>query len=118
MTITLLRWSIALVLGHGAVGLLTSLAHGGHPGLPPWAALVLGGAELAAAIGLVFPRATRPAGLVLIGTLAVAAAIHIALGAAPPASFLVYGAAIWVVIRHGQDRLRPLPVSRGSEGAA
>lgn len=104
MTITLLRWSLALVLGLGAVDLLISLAHAGHPGLPSWAAAALGAAELGAALGLMVPRAIRPAGFALFGVLAVAAGSHVALGAAPPAGYLVYGAAIWVVVHDRAER--------------
>jgi len=118
MTMSLLRWSIALVLGLGAFGLLTSLAHGGHPGLPAWAALGLGAAELGAACGLLFRRAIRPAGFAMLGVLVIAAGLHIALGAVPPASYLVYAAAIWLIVHDRPEQAFGPGRSGGTERAA
>ena len=71
-----LRWSVALVLGTGAALLVTSV-----------------------------PRTIRIGGFALLGVLVVAAALHLAMGDAPPVSFAVYAAAIWVV--RAVVRLRP-----------
>ncbi len=99
MTISFLRWSIALVLGSGAALLLLSLAHGGHPGVPDAIAGALGVAELVAALLFLVPRTTALGGIALVGVLAAAAVLHIAIGEVPPPSFVVYAAGIAVVMR-------------------
>jgi hypothetical protein len=99
MAMTLLRWSLALVLGCGALLLLVSLAHGGHAGLPIAVAIALGAAELIAAVLFLVPRTVRLGGAALIGVLAVAAALHAMAGEVPPVSFVVYALAIWAVMR-------------------
>ena len=94
MSFILLRWSVAVVLGGGAASLLVSLARVGGPvGL-----VALGGAELAAAALFVVPRTTRIGGLGLLAALVVATVLHAALGEAPPSSFVIAAAAVWVVM--------------------
>ena len=94
MPLTLLRWSLALVLGAGAAVLVVSCLRGESPaGLA-----VLGIAEVLAAALFVVPRAVRPGGFALLAVLAVAAALHAASGEPPPISFAVYAAAIWAVM--------------------
>jgi len=94
MPLHVLRWSLALVLGAGGAGLLVSLAHAGHPG----GLAVLGAAELGAAVLFVVPRTVRAGGVALLGVLGVAVVLHAVVGEAPPVSFVVYAAAIWVVV--------------------
>jgi DoxX-like protein len=99
MSITLLRWSLALVLGSGAALLLISLVHGGHPGIPSPLAAAVGLAELAGAILFVAPRTTTLGAIGLVASLAAAAIVHVAVGDAPPPAFLVYAAGIAVIVR-------------------
>lgn len=101
MSLTVLRWSIALVLGGGAALLLASVAHAdhdlahlGHAG----GLVALGVAELVAAALFVVPRTLRLGGFGLLGVLAAAALLHAALGEVPSPSFVVYAAAIWVAM--------------------
>ena len=88
MSRNILRWSIALVLGGGA---LLLLVHGQPVHAIPIAALELAGAAL-----FVVPRTRRLGAYALLASLAAAAALHAWLGAVPPPSFVVYAAAIWV----------------------
>lgn len=89
--ITLLRWSLVAVLGIGAGALLVT-----RPAPP---AVALGVAELVGAALLVVPR-TRVVGAVLLfAVLAAAAVLHAVLGQVPPIAFVVYAAALAVVMR-------------------
>ncbi len=88
MAMNVLRWSLALVLGAGALLLLVH----GRPAL----ALPIAAVELVGAALFVVPRTRRIGAVALVGSLAAAAVLHAALGAVPPPSFLVYAAAIWV----------------------
>jgi hypothetical protein len=92
----MLRWSIALVLGFGAAALLV---HHDHAGIEPAVAIALAVVELAFAVLFAIPRTTRPGGFGLLAVLAAAAVVHIAIGQPPPIAFVVYAAAIWVVIK-------------------
>jgi len=82
MLFTLLRGSLALVLGAGGPAVLIGL----------------GVCELAAAALFAVPRTTRAGGFALLGVLVAAVALHAAAGDAPPVSFAVYAAAIWAVM--------------------
>jgi len=94
MTSTLLRWAISLVLGSGAAALVASCLRGERPaGL-----LVLGVAELIAALLFLVPRTLRAGGVALLAVLVVATALHAAAGEPPPISFAVYVAAIWAIM--------------------
>jgi hypothetical protein len=95
---TLLRWSVALVLGSQAGALIISIVRGEHIDAPIAAALALGVVELVAAVVFLVPRAVAVGGVALLATLVAAAIVHLVLGKAPPASFAVYAAALWVVI--------------------
>jgi hypothetical protein len=94
MPFTLLRWSIALVLGGGAALLMVTRMQAGRSGV----LLVIGAWELIAAVLFVVPRTMRAGGFALLGVLAAAAGLHVAVGERPPISFVVYAAAIWAVI--------------------
>jgi hypothetical protein len=91
MPLPLLRWSVSLVLGSGAAVLVASCLRGERPaGL-----LVLGIAELIAALLFLVPRTLRAGGLALLAVLVAAVALHATAGEPPPISFAVYAAAIW-----------------------
>src|SRR5262245_3933334 len=94
MPFTLLCWSLAGVLGTGGALLVVSCLRGGHAA----PLIVLGAAELVAAVLFVVPRTLRAGGLALLAVLAAAAALHAAIGERPPISFVVYAAAIWAVM--------------------
>ncbi len=94
-----LRWSLAAVLGAGAVLLLVALAGGGHLGLHAPLAAAIAVAEVAGAVLLVVPRTRRLGGAVLLATLAAAALLHALAGQVPPLAFVVYAAAIAVAMR-------------------
>src|SRR5678815_2461802 len=94
MPFLLLRWSIAGVLGAGGAILAVSTLQTGRSA----ALIVLGGAELLAAALFIIPRTLRAGGFALLAVLAAAAALHAAIGDAPPLSFVVYAAAIWAVM--------------------
>ncbi|HEX2692151.1 MAG TPA: hypothetical protein VHN14_36325 [Kofleriaceae bacterium] len=87
MSLIVLRWSIASVLGAGAAFLLVSLPRTGHPG-HPGGLVALGVAQPVTAALFVGPRTIRAGGVALLGVLAAAALLHAAMGAA----------AIWVVL--------------------
>lgn len=90
-TTSLLRWSLSLALGIPAAALAL---HASHAPL-----IALGATEAAGAI-LLQPRRTRLVGAVLlVVSLVAATAIHATLGEWPPLAFLVYLAAIAVVVR-------------------
>lgn len=94
MPIKVLRYSLALVLGiPAALLIVSSLGAGDRAGL-----LALGLAELIAAALFAVPQTIRAGGLALLGVLATAAIVHAAVGERPPISFVVYAAAIWVVM--------------------
>src|ERR1041385_8242800 len=92
----IVRWSIAAVLGFGAAALLL---HHDRAGIEPALAIALAVAELAGGVLFATPRPTRLGGYVLLGALAAAAVIHVAIGQPPPIAFVVYAAAIWVVMK-------------------
>ena len=94
MPFTLLRGSVALVLGVSAARLVVSRLRAGDVGV----LLALGACELIAAALFVVPRTHRTGGFALLGVLAAAAALHAAAGELPPISFLVYAAAIGAVM--------------------
>jgi hypothetical protein len=93
----LLHWTTAAALGLAAASLLARQIHGG--GRRPHLAIAVGAAEVAGALLFVVPATVRTGGAILLLTLVVAAAMHGAMGESPPVAFLVYGAAIWTVVR-------------------
>jgi hypothetical protein len=93
MSLEILRWSLALVLGSGAVHLLLTVGLGGHSA--PLVALAA--AELVAALLFVMSATARAGGIALLAVLAVAATLHVPQGEPPPSSFAVYAVAIWAL---------------------
>jgi hypothetical protein len=91
MTTRLLRWSLSLVLGLPAVALAVNTRH-----LP---LIAIGAVEALGAL-LLQPRRTRlyGAGLLVLSLLA-ASGFHAMSGELPPAAFVVYLAAIAVVVK-------------------
>jgi hypothetical protein len=87
--ILVLRLALAAVLGGQAVHLLLSG--------PPLPLLALAASETVAAALLAVPVTTRAGAWALAAVLVWAAALHVATGHAPPASFAVYLPALWVV---------------------
>jgi hypothetical protein len=96
MSNTILRWSLSVVLGGGAALLLL---HGGHAGVPAAVAMAIAIVELLGAVLFLFPATQRPGAFALLGSLAAAAAAHAVIGEIPPPSFIVFVAAIVVVMR-------------------
>jgi len=92
MPFTLLRCSVALVLGASAAWLLVA------PGALPASVIALAAAELVAAALFAVPRTVRIGGVALIGVLGAATVLHVTARQAPPISFVVDVAAIWVVL--------------------
>jgi DoxX-like family len=90
--ITWLRWSVAAVLGGGAVELLV---HGGHGAIGSALAI----AELAGSALLVMPTTRRIGAIALAVVLVAACIVHTLVGEWPPPSFAVYAVALLVVAR-------------------
>jgi len=94
--VRVLHWTTAAVLGFLAGSLLVHEIHGGGRAR---GAIAVGVVEIAGALLFVVPATVRIGGALLLLTLVAAAAVHGAMGQAPPAAFLVYAAAIWTVLR-------------------
>jgi len=92
----ILHWTTAAVLGLLAGSLLVHEIHGGGRAR---GAIAVGVVEVAGALLFVVPATVRIGGVLLLLSLMTAAAVHGAMGQAPPAAFLVYAAAIWTVLR-------------------
>jgi len=91
MKMALLRWSISLALGAPAVTLAVS-----SRAIP---LMAIGATEAMGAV-LLQPRQTRVAGAVLLAaSLLAASAFHALSGERPPLAFLVYFAALGVVVK-------------------
>jgi hypothetical protein len=99
-----LRWSLAAVLGIQAISLLFDHA------VRPLIAVTLATLELAAVVLFVIPRTLIWGAILLIVVLALAAAVHLSLKQTPSLAYLVYAAAIWVVV---QDARRTGPIGGG-----
>jgi uncharacterized membrane protein YphA (DoxX/SURF4 family) len=96
-----LRWTLGLVIlwesyrfavSEFAVHFLAKI------GLPHWAAPVLGGSEIVAAILFLIPEATVTGGYLLLFIFAVAALFHFLHGAFDVSGLLVYAMAVIVCI--------------------
>jgi len=89
MKTTILRWSLSFALGIPAIALAVRSHH---------ASLIALGVMEAVGAVLLLPRQTRlAAAALLVLSLLCASIVHIHSGEPPPASFLVYGAAIALV---------------------
>jgi hypothetical protein len=101
--LTMLRCSLAIVLGVPAIHLVIRTATGregsGHHAV---FLLALGAAEAIAAAFLLFPRFQRPAAWALAAILLIASGFHALGGEMPPLPFLVYWAAIAVIVTSSQ----------------
>jgi hypothetical protein len=101
-SLTALRWALAMCLGGQALVLAVRvLMHHGQPVL-----LCLGLLETAGAALLLVPATRRVGAPLLLASLAIAAALHLASREAPPVAFLVYVPAIVVAT---------LPTDRSSD---
>lgn len=89
----LLRWSLAAVLGVQALSLLFEHA------VRPLIAVTLAAVELAAVVLFLVPRTLIFGAILLILVLASAAVVHLSIGQRAPLAYLVYAAAIWVVVQ-------------------
>jgi len=94
--VRILHWTTAAVLGFLAGSLLVHEIHGGGRAR---GAIAVGVVEVAGALLFVLPATVMIGGALLLLTLVVAAAVHGAMGEAPPVAFFVYAAAIWTVLR-------------------
>lgn len=102
--INLLRWSIAAVMGLGAVVLLVHLQRGGGVHAPAPFAIALAIAEVIAA-GLFAVRRTLVIGGLGLALVAVVAfAAHVASGDRPPLDLAIYAVAIWAIVREARER--------------
>jgi hypothetical protein len=101
---SLLRWSLAAVLGIQAISLLFDHA------VRPVIAVTLAALELAAVVLFVIPRTLIWGAILLIVVLALAAVVHLLLKQTPSLAYLVYAAAIWVVV---QDARRTRTIGGG-----
>ncbi len=107
---TLLLWSLSLVLGGQALLVLLHSLLGRSTHGPPMALLVVtAGAELLGALLLFVPQKRSLGGYLLLASLGLAMVLHVAMGEWPPAAYLVYAAAIRVVIRGDRS-----PAPRGA----
>jgi hypothetical protein len=94
--LVLLRWTVGMVVLWQSFRFALSAAAArniGHLRLPPWLAVVLGGAELLAAALFLMPRLQRAGGYALLVIFAIACAIH-GLHGEFEAGLLVYAAAV------------------------
>ena len=75
------------------------LLHGGHAGVPVVIAMAIASIELLGAVLFVIPATQRVGAVSLLASLAAAAIAHAAISEIPPPSFIVFAAAIIVVMR-------------------
>jgi hypothetical protein len=105
---TLLRATIALVLGGQAFAMLVHLSV--DPRVHAWTSPAMGivaAVEIGGAVFLCFRRPRAMGGYLLLSSLAAATVLHVLEGERPPTSFLVYAAATWWAIRDTHsDQLR------------
>ena len=89
----LLRYTLCLVLGLGAVQALMSM----HPPVPRILVLVIAGAELAGCVLLALPKLTGTGGWILLATLLAAMAVHLLHGLYGIENLVVDAAAVYSV---------------------
>lgn len=101
----LLRLVLGLVVGGSSLALVVTQLHGSRYHL---AFLLLGIAELVAAILFLIPRTLRLGGLTLIVIFALAAGFHVLHRQYSVTYLAVYAAAAWAVVSHqrGADERR------------
>jgi len=95
-----LRWTLSMVLAVASIAVLLQpgVWPSMHPGVPSWVVGGIASAELVAILLFLLPVTLRAGAALLVTVLALAACVHLWTGKAPPPSFLVYAAAIWVVV--------------------
>jgi len=101
---TLLRWSIAAVMGLGALALLVHLQRGGAVHAPAPFAVVLAIAEVIAAALFAVRRTLRIGGLGLALVALTAFVAHLAVGDRPPFDLAIYAVAIWAIVHDARRR--------------
>lgn len=99
--VVMLQWTMSLVLVLASVAALLQRDTWStmHPGVATWVIGTVASAELVAIVLFLLPGTLRAGAALLVGVLAAAAAVYLWAGKAPPPSFLVYAAAIWVVVK-------------------
>jgi len=102
-----LRWTLGLVIILESYRFaVSSLAR--HfllqVGLPSWAAPVVGGLEVAAAVLFLIPAASLVGSYALLFIFFIAALIHFLHGAFDVGGLVVYSAAVLVCMTHGRTR--------------
>ena len=101
---SLLRWSLAAVLGVQALSLLLDRA------VRPLISVTLAAVELAAIVLFLIPRTLILGAILLFLVLASAVVVHLSLNQTPSLVYLLYAAAISVVV---QDARRGRPCGGG-----
>lgn len=97
MCLVLALASVTVLLDRGA---WTAM----HPGVPRWVVATVASAELVAIVLFLLPGTLRAGAVLLLVVLASAAAVYLWAGKLPPLSFLVYAAAIRVVVHDARAR--------------
>jgi hypothetical protein len=118
ISIAVLRWSLALVLGGQAFVVLLHIMslqsgsgaehlHGPHG--PDGVAfyLMIAGTELVGSLLLLVPRTRVVGGVAVLVSLAGATASMLSEGSKPPLAFVIYVVALLVVLQHGPARSEP-----------
>ena len=103
--IQLLRWTLGLVVLWESLRFVSSAGSVQHlhaMGLPPWFAVVLGGAEIAAAVLFLMAKTARVGGVALLIIFAIAVTIHLLHGRWDVGELLVYGAAVIACLGAGK----------------
>ena len=89
---------LAGVLGAQGLAFALHQAAASEAAVPAALRVSLGLLEAAGAVLFVVPRTATAGGVILATSVALAAAVHLALGAKPPLAYLVYLAAIAAVL--------------------
>jgi uncharacterized membrane protein YphA (DoxX/SURF4 family) len=100
-SLILLRWVVGLVLLWQSWRFASSAASAhelAHMGLPHWTPLILGGAEILAAILFLLPKVGRIGGYLLLAIFLLAILIHVLHGQFEVGPLLVYAAAVFACL--------------------
>lgn len=101
VSLILLRWVLGLVVLWQSWRFATSagaVREVAHIGLPHWTPAVLGGAEIAAAILFLLPKAGRVGGYLLLAIFLLAILIHVLHRQFEVGPLLVYAAAVFACL--------------------
>jgi len=99
--LTLLRWTVGIVIGIEAALFLFTPGQArafSHSGMPGFVRIVLGGAELAGAALFLVPATLAWGGWCLIATFLLAAAVHVLHGQPNVGNLVIYAAAVFAVL--------------------